>query len=136
MASPRRSTVSALAALAFVAVLVVTLVVALVTRSWIGLEAAFIPALVIAVAVVGAWVSLLSVAVVRHHSWAPPATSMTFLLASVVTGATLVDRVQRTLIDETAPIVHLVLPALLFGLATSVVLLVVRERGRPSRSDR
>lgn len=135
MASPRRSTVSVLAALAFVAVLVLTLVVALVTRSWIGLEAAFIPVLVIGVAVVGAWVSLLSVALVRDRSWAPPATGITFLLASVVTGATLVDTVQRTLIDDTAPIVHLVLPTLLFVLATSVVLLLA-VGGNGRRADR
>jgi DMSO reductase anchor subunit len=131
MASPRRRTVSAVVALAFVAVLVVTLVVALVTRPWDGLEAVVIPALVVAVAVLGAWVLLLSVALVRGRSWARQATMATFLLASVVAGVALLDTVQRALVDRTAPLVHLVLPGLLFALAASVVRLVAGDRGRP-----
>ncbi len=133
MASTLRQTASAVAALAFVALVALTLVVALVTRSWEGLEAIVVTPLLIAVALLGAWVCLLSLALLRRRSWAPWATTATFLLASVVTGAALIDTVHRVVVDQTAPIVHLVLPGGLFGLATSVVYLVARDRNRRIR---
>ncbi len=133
MASPLRRIPSAVAALAFVALVVLTLVVALVTRSWVGLEAALVTPLVIAVAVLGVWVSLLSLALVRRRNWAPAATIATFILASVVTGGALVDTFRRVVVNQSAPIVHLVLPGGLFGVAASVLYFVARDGDRPVR---
>ena len=115
------------AALGFVALVAATFVVALFTRSWAGLEAAVIPPLVAGIVVLAAWVSVLSVALVRGRRWATWATLVTFFLAAVATGTALSDTARRTLVHKTAPFGHLVLPALLFGTAALVVLLTIRD---------
>ncbi len=123
----RRVTVAA--AFAFVAVMGVTAVVAAFTRSWeLGLDWKSVSVVFgVGIAVLGGWVSLLSKGLLRGRRWAKWAMLVTFLLAAVATGAALLDTTDRTLVNPTAPVVHLVLPALLFVSAASVVTLVIRD---------
>ena len=117
------------AVLGFVALVAVTFLVALNTRSWAGLEAAFIPPFVAGIVLLAAWTSALSVALVRGRRWATWATLVTFVLPAVATGAAFFDTARRTLLHQTAPISHLLLPAQLFGTATTVVSLAIRDLG-------
>ena len=114
------------AALGFVALVAVTLVVALLSRSWDGLEAVAVAPLVVGVVILTVWVSVLSVALVRGRLWA---TLVTFLLAGVTAGVAFLDTADRTLVDQTAPVGHLALPVLLLGTAGAVVSLVLRDLG-------
>ncbi|MDP9418696.1 MAG: hypothetical protein M3P53_00775 [Actinomycetota bacterium] len=118
------------AAFAFVAVMGVTAVVAVFTRSWeLGLDWKSVAVVFgVGIAVLGGWVSLLGMGLLRGRRWAKWAMLVTFLLAAVATGAALWDTADRTLVNPTTtPVGHLVLPALLFVSAASVVTLVIRD---------
>ena len=126
--SERRGTALAIfAAVAFVALVVVTVIVADTRRTFDGFAEPLVRTLLTATAVLGIWVALVSIALAQGRGWARPVMIATFGLAGLVTGAALFDTTRRVLVESSAPAVHVVLPALLFGLATTVVYLVARD---------
>jgi hypothetical protein len=116
------------AAWGFEVVLVITLLVALETRDFEELEATLPATFATGLGVLGAWVLLLSLGLGYRRAWARWATLITFALAGAATGTALVDVANRAFIESTAPMWHVVLPAVLFGLAVTV--LAALDRGR------
>lgn len=110
-----------------------TLWVALHTRSWEGLEAVGIPWLIGGVAIAAGWVCLLGVGLLVSWTWVRWWALLTFAVVSASSGWALVDTAGRVVDGGTAPVRHLVAPASLFTVATSMVLLLVIVRA-PGRS--
>jgi hypothetical protein len=114
------------AGLAFLAAAIglTTLWVALNTRSWDGFEAVVIPPLVVGVAVAGGWACVLGVGLLAHWTWARWWALLTFVVVSASSGLALFDTVGRVVDGGRTPVRHLVAPASLFMVATSIVLLL------------
>lgn len=116
-------------ALVAAAIGLVTLWVALDTRSWDGLEAVLIPPLVAGVALGAGWACVLGVGLLSQWSWARSRALLTFVTVGVFSGLVLIDVVRRLVSSGGAPIRHLIAPASLFAVATSIVLLLARAPG-------
>jgi hypothetical protein len=90
---------------------------------WDELEAVSIPPLIVGVALSAAWASVLGIGLLRHRTWARRWVLLTFAMVSASSGMALFDTVGRVVGGGTAPVRHL-LPASLFSVATSIVLLL------------
>jgi hypothetical protein len=114
------------AGLAFLATAIglTTLWVTVNTRSWDGFEALVIPPLVVGVAVAGGWACVLGVGLLARWTWARWWALLTFVVVTASSGLALVDTVGRVVDGGTTPVRHLVAPASLFMVATSIVLLL------------
>jgi hypothetical protein len=114
------------AGLAFLATAIglTTLWVALNTRSWDGFEAVVIPPLIVGVALAAGWACVLGVGLLVHWTWARWWALLTFVVVSAFSGLALFDTVGRVVDGGTTPVRHLVAPASLFTVATSIVLLL------------
>jgi hypothetical protein len=97
--------------------------VALNTLSRDELEAVSIPPLIVGVALSAAWASVLGIGLLRHRTWARRWVLLTFAMVSASSGMALFDTVGRVVGGGTAPVRNL-LPASLFSVATSIVLLL------------
>ncbi len=123
-----RSSLAIAGANAFVVVVFVALVVALRSRSWDGLEAVVIPVLLAGAVALETWVLVLSIALAGNRRRARSAFVLTFAAATVLAGVATVDVVRRAFIEDSAPGRHVVLPALLLGLASSAAFLATAAR--------
>jgi DMSO reductase anchor subunit len=135
VAGTPRSRTALAAALAFLAAAigVATLWVALDTRSPDGLEAVVVPPLVLGVALAAGWACVLGVGLLGHWSWARRGALLTFLVVGALSGSALADTIGRVVDGDTTPLRHLLAPASLFAVATSIVLLLAFAR-EPDRS--
>ena len=122
------------AGLAFLAAAIglATLGVALNTRAWDVLEAVAIPPLIVGVALAAGWACVLGTGLLGQWTWARRWALLTFVVVSAFSGMALFDTVGRVLGGGTTPVRHLLAPASLFAVATSIVLLLAfaRERDR------
>jgi hypothetical protein len=123
--TPSSRTVLA-AGLAFLAAAIglATLGVALNTRAWDELEAVAIPPLIVGVALAVGWACVLGTGLLGHRSWARWWALLTFLVVSAFSGMALFDTVSQVMGGGTTPVRHLLAPASLFAVATSIVLLL------------
>ena len=101
-----------------------TLGVALNTRSWDELEAVAIPPLIVGVALAAGWACVLGIGLLGQWTWARWWALVTFLVVSAFSAMALFDTVGRVLGGGTTPVRHLLAPASLFAVATSIVLLL------------
>jgi hypothetical protein len=101
-----------------------TLGVALNTRSWDELEAVAVPPLIVGVVLVAGWACVLGIGLLGQWTWARWWALVTFVVVSAFSGLVLFDTVGRVLGGGTTPVRHLLAPASLFAVATSIVLLL------------
>jgi hypothetical protein len=123
--TPGRRTVLA-AGFAFLAAAIglATLGVALNTRAWDELEAVAIPLLIVGVALAVGWACVLGIGLLGDRPWARWWSLLTFLAVSAASGMALFDTVDQVTGGGTTPVRHLIAPASLFTVATSIVLLL------------
>jgi hypothetical protein len=114
------------AGLAFLAAAIglATLGVALNTRAWDELEAVAILTLILGVALAAGWACVLGIGLLGHRTWARWWALLTFVVVSAFSGVALFDTVGRVVGGGTTPVRHLLAPASLFTVATSIVLLL------------
>jgi hypothetical protein len=110
-----------------------TLWVALNTRSWDGFEAVVIPPLIVGVALAAGWACVLGIGLLAQWTWARSWALVTFVVVGAFTGVALFDTVGRVVGGGATPVRHLVPPASLLTVATSIVLLLAFA-GEPDRS--
>lgn len=125
MAGTPGSRTALAAGLAFLAAAIglATLGVALTTRSWDELEAIAIPPLIVGVALAAGWACVLGIGLLGQWTWARWWALLTFLVVGAFSGMALFDAVGRVL-GGTTPVRHLLAPASLLAVATSIVLLL------------
>ena len=101
---------------------------ALSTRSWDELEAVVVPPLILGVTLAAGWGCVLGIGLLGQSPWAKRWALLTFMVVSAFSGLALVYAAGRVLADGPTPVSHLVVPAGLFVVATSIVWLVGADR--------